>query len=130
MLFILIDDDPIFNYIHEKTIRNSCPECSVLSFVSSREALEHVIDHYSEKKGGSFCLLLDINMPEYNGFEFLDRLLKRLPNFLIEHPIYILTSSLNEKDRQRAAQYPDLKGYLEKPLNRDQLTFILEKLKL
>lgn len=130
MLFILIDDDAIFNYIHEKTLRNQCPQCSIISFVSSQKALDFVIEHYSGGSTIPLCLFLDINMPEYNGFAFMDQLLLRLPNFMEENPIYILTSSLNEKDKQKAALYPNLKGYLEKPLNRHQLTYILEELKL
>lgn len=62
-------------------------------------------------------ILLDINMPEMNGFEFLDALLKHKGINCEQFNIFILTSSLNNKDKEQATQYPILKGYLEKPLD-------------
>jgi CheY-like chemotaxis protein len=56
-------------------------------------------------------------MPEMNGFEFLDELLKNKTIKKEGLSIYILTSSLNNKDRETAKRYPILKGYLSKPLN-------------
>ncbi|MFM2229934.1 MAG: hypothetical protein RL607_1192 [Bacteroidota bacterium] len=126
MFCILIDDDAIFNYIHEKTLRNLCPECQIKSFLSSRQALEFVVQNYSENPECIMSVFLDINMPEFNGFEFLDKLLAKIPDFMSVHSIFILTSSLNEKDKKKAAMYPELKGYLEKPLNKEQLEEILD----
>lgn len=126
MYCILIDDDAIFNYIHEKTIRNLCPKCIVKSFLSSRQALDFVIQNTTDNPFQQILIFLDINMPEFNGFEFLDKLQTIAPKFMDKNNVFILTSSLNEKDKQKATLYPKLKGYIEKPLNREQLTEIFE----
>ena len=126
MFCILIDDDLIFNYIHEKTIRNVCSECIIKSFLSSRQALEYIIQNSLENPSQQLHIFLDINMPEFNGFEFLDKLQDRAPELMEKNNIYILTSSLNEKDKKKAAFYPTLKGYLEKPLQKDQLSELLK----
>lgn len=126
MFCILIDDDLIFNYIHEKTIRNVCSECIIKSFLSSRQALEYIIQNSLENPSQQLHIFLDINMPEFNGFEFLDKLQDRAPELMEKYNIYILTSSLNEKDKKKAALYPTLKGYLEKPLQKDQLSELLK----
>ncbi|WP_396194982.1 response regulator [Flavobacterium sp.] len=118
MKYILIDDDPIINLVHKKIIKNADYEAEITDFSSGKKALD-----YFKKNTNSQgeIVLLDINMPEMNGFEFLDELIKSKNINWVQLNIYILTSSLNIKDREQAAKYPMLKGYLEKPLNINNL---------
>ncbi len=114
MKYILIDDDPIINLVHKKVIKNNDSEAEITDFISGKKALQYLKNC---KDGQSNIILLDINMPEMNGFEFLDELLKN-KNINYNHlKIFILTSSLNVKDKEQATKYPLLKGYLEKPLD-------------
>lgn len=114
MKYILIDDDPIINLVHKKVIIKNDLEAEVTDFISGKKALDYLKNsNYTEKN----IILLDINMPEMNGFEFLDALLKHKGINCDQFNIFILTSSLNNKDKEQATQYPILKGYLEKPLD-------------
>ena len=60
-------------------------------------------------------ILLDLNMPLMDGWEFLDEL-ARLP---LTRPlcVLVLTSSINPADRAKAASYPTVGGYFAKPLD-------------
>lgn len=113
MKYTLIDDDPIINLVHKRIIQKVEDTAAIDIFISGIKALEYF--------KASDCLpqivFLDINMPEMNGFEFLDELLKDKNIKKEGLSIYILTSSLNNKDRETAKRYPILKGYLSKPLN-------------
>ncbi|WP_297516803.1 response regulator [Flavobacterium sp.] len=126
MYCILIDDDAIFNYVHEKTIRNLCSDCAIKTYLSSRQALTFVLENIHEEVNNQAYIFLDINMPELTGFEFLDEVIAVIPDFLNQYNVYILTSSLNDKDKQKAETYIGLKGYLEKPLDKEQLIQIFE----
>lgn len=114
MKYILIDDDPIINLVHKKVIKKNDLEAEVTDFISGKKALDYLKNSNDTEKN---IILLDNNMPEMNGFEFLDALLKHKGINCEQYNIFILTSSLNNKDKEQATQYPILKGYLEKPLD-------------
>ena len=114
MKYILIDDDPIINLVHKKVIIKNDLEAEVTDFISGKKALDYLKNSNDTEKN---IILLDINMPEMNGFEFLGALLKNKNIDCNKLKIFILTSSLNVKDKEQAGKYPILKGYLEKPLN-------------
>ena len=74
------------------------------------------------------AIILDINMPVMNGFEFLDRYAEE---FAVHAPVVaMLTSSHLGKDRERAMQYSFVKSYFEKPLQADHLRVMAELLKM
>ncbi len=123
MNYILIDDDPIINTVHKKIIQRADQEAAILSFVSSKNALQYL--NSSADSTEHQIIFLDINMPELNGFEFLDAMIEK--QVLKRHAldIYIVTSSLNVKDRTKASEYSILKGYLGKPMSVDTIKAIL-----
>jgi chemotaxis family two-component system response regulator Rcp1 len=72
-------------------------------------------------------ILLDLNMPGMDGFDFLYSI-KQVP-FLRDIPVVILTTSALEKDIDRTFQYQAV-AYLEKPLSAEEIVPILQNLSL
>ncbi len=70
-------------------------------------------------------ILLDLNMPVMGGWEFLEHFATNYPAFAQNVKIYILSSSINPTDKERAGREPLVSGFLSKPLEDAQL----EKLK-
>lgn len=125
MFYILIDDDSIFNFIHAKVIRQVDEEAYIADFISSSEALDFIKERCVSHKAEPTLVFLDINMPEINGFELLDAI-KELPaESVSKMSIYIITSSLNEKDVRKSKEYPILKGYIGKPLSFERVKEVL-----
>ena len=115
---VIIDDDPINNLICEKLLKLSGQVDAVRSFLLASEALEWLIAlpvaDYPE------IVLLDINMPVMDGWEFLLALNQRLPGHKLR--IAILTSSVSEDDQAKAASNPSLIAFLIKPLTLEKIS--------
>ena len=67
-------------------------------------------------------VLLDLNMPVMTGWEFLEKF--ELLN--IECLVFIVTSSLNQADKERVSKYPIVSGYFIKPISDKDIKFILK----
>ena len=107
LTIVLIDDDPISTFVTEKLIAKNVKEpCQFYKYQSAKRALEEIQTikpHY---------LFLDLNMPEMTGWDFLDKFNSNHQ----ESQIYILSSSVDERDITKASQYSMVKDYLSKPL--------------
>ncbi|MFC0261053.1 response regulator [Fontibacter flavus] len=94
-------------------------------FMSALSALSYLKEKNLPDQG--FTILLDINMPEMNGWEFLDELSKMELLSYIE--VIMLTSSVDESDKQLARKYPLVVDYLTKPLNADAINLLMNRFK-
>lgn len=112
---LLVDDDPIFTLLAKKQLQNFSSDHQVDSFKNPIEALKALrIEQYD-------IIFLDINMPEMNGFEFLEHLfhIKNRP------PVVMITSSIDIRDEKRAMAFPFVRGFFSKPLTQENLKKIL-----
>ncbi|WP_029034107.1 response regulator [Salinimicrobium terrae] len=120
---VVIDDDAIVLFLHKVLIKKSRLSSSVIDFLSAEEALEYIHHHDFSRY---LLILLDINMPQCNGWEFL----KKIESFPLREKIFVVmvTSSMNESDRQKAIQYSRVIDYYEKPLSKQACERIYMKL--
>ena len=123
----IIDDDPIYQIIANKMINKSELFANVLSFKNGKEA----IDEFKKKLEGNDNLpniiLLDINMPIMDGWEFMDDMTLLKNHIKDEIHIYIVSSSIAVEDKIKAKNYPEIVDYLIKPINNINLTLITSK---
>ena len=119
---MIIDDNDVDQYVYRRVVERSGLVENVLSFQLALDAL----DYLSERAGrGVDIILLDINMPGMDGFEFLEAATEKFgDDFSIV--IVMLTSSLNPSDAERARSYPVVRDYLGKPLTQNHLDQIVE----
>lgn len=119
----LVDDDEVTNFLNKRLVESSGLFNHILTFSNGKE----ILDYMTEGDGVEpDVILLDINMPVMNGFDFLEHH-KNLPNAnKAEMVIAMLTTSLLEKDRIRAEAL-EITEYVEKPLSVDKLKVLLNK---
>lgn len=113
----LIDDEPIFNLISSKVISRSGWNGEVRVFISAKSAFEEITKLIIGGVDLPDLIFLDIRMPDMDGFAFLEEL-KTLPEEPVNTmSIYMLTSSLDQRDIVRSRFFPNVKGFLSKPLD-------------
>lgn len=117
---LLIDDDTICNYLHEKMIRrlNICKEIKIAS--NGSEALKIIQTHCLENLSPPELILLDLKMPVMDGFDFLQKFKEKFPKHLSKTLIKIITTSAHPSDIQKISNlYPS--DIYTKPLTEDIL---------
>ncbi|MCW3123182.1 MAG: Receiver protein of a two-component response regulator [Flavipsychrobacter sp.] len=123
--FIVIDDDRINNIISLKIIEITIPGSIVHTFTDPEKGLEYILSRYADPGVKNAILFLDINMPSLSGWDVLD-VLENAPAPLKEHvKIFMLSSSVDAKDREKANSRPLVSGYVSKSLSQAKLQAIL-----
>lgn len=116
---LLIDDDHVTNFIHTKAIARSQVKAHVQVTESGRDALDFLTasgDFAAPEIPRPGIILLDINMPGMNGWEFLQEYEKLSDAQKARIIIVMLTTSLNPDDEDRARGNKDVLRFITKPL--------------
>lgn len=116
----IIDDDYIYTFSLKKLmdINNFCKNLMV--FKNGEDALKYMKPMISSDAFPD-VILLDIDMPVMDGWEFLDEFVKIKPALNKRVTIYMISSSIHEADIQRANQYEDVTDYIVKPITLERL---------
>lgn len=115
----IIDDDPIYVFGTKRLMQmaNFCE--SFLIFTNGKEALDKLKAIIVNGEVLPDIILLDINMPVMDGWDFLDEFTKIPSRKKIN--IYIVTSSIDPADVNKAKQYEYVSNYLVKPITFDKI---------
>lgn len=109
---LLVDDDEIVLLVQRKLLQRCNFDHDILSYRSGISAL----DYLSQETGDNFFLiLLDINMPQMNGWEFLSKLSKM--EVVNRTFVIMVTSSIDIYDKEAAQEYSSVISFIEKPIN-------------
>jgi CheY-like chemotaxis protein len=116
-LVLLIDDDPIINYINKRLIEIHGIAENIVCFVSSQQALEFL------KKSVIYpeIIFLDISMPVMDGFDFVQEYESFPDSMKSRTRIVVLSSTEDPDELERINNNKIFSQFLAKPLNIDQL---------
>lgn len=130
---LLVDDDPASNYLTQMLLEELEIASRIFTSKNGKEALQFLENQclFVTNESEDCCpdlILLDINMPVMDGFEFLEKFeaLSHERNKTIH--VVLLTTSTNYKDIERAKQYRIL-SFLEKPLTEEKIIQIVDAIK-
>ncbi|MCA6439090.1 MAG: response regulator [Chitinophagaceae bacterium] len=120
---LMIDDDELACLIVEKMMHKIDPNLTFIACENGKVGLDTLFEN---KRDNTICIIiLDLNMPVLDGWGFLDVL--KTSNFNDDKnlALYILSSSTDKRDIEKAGQYPIVKKFYHKPLSIEDIIEIL-----
>lgn len=123
---LLIDDDSINNFINERLLKKLNIADQVKVVLNGEEAIKYISQRCSENHPCPELILLDINMPVMDGFEFLKEYKNLDFNGKSSIVIIMLTTSTNPNDTERLND-SGASGYVNKPLTEQKLLDIMKQ---
>jgi CheY-like chemotaxis protein len=123
----VIDDDEIYIYLIKKSLAALEIEHAVNSFSNGMEALKGITSLIDQQLPIPEIIFLDINMPIMDGWEFLKAFREIQAKLSQKIPIYIISSSIAAEDREKAKHFPEIVGYLSKPVELETLASIIQQ---
>lgn len=123
----IIDDDEIFQFTAQKYLELKNAAEKATSFTNGHEAMNHLQQIVHEPDDLPDVILLDINMPVFDGWQFIKefaRMQKALKKRVL---VYLTTSSIDQADFDKAKGISIITGYIVKPLNEDKINDIVKQ---
>jgi CheY-like chemotaxis protein len=117
----IVDDDAIYHLLMKHLLKLNFPTVETKDFRDGKSALSAISDSAGSPPD---IIMLDLNMPNMDGWDFLDKYSK-LPNISLSTRIYIVTSSLDRLDVNRASANPHVTDFVTKPVVKETLAQIL-----
>ncbi|WP_113651941.1 response regulator [Pedobacter namyangjuensis] len=122
---LVIDDDDINIFIIKKIVEKTGYDIDMVAKSNGQLAIDYVNDTLANNVDKfPNLILIDINMPVMNGWEFVEAYstISGTP----EADLYILSSSVYENDIEKTKSYPNVNGFISKPLSIERLTELLK----
>ena len=124
---LLVDDDLAINYFHKRLLSKSELSDAIIPLYNGEVAMQKLMEQNNSLTEDDMLLIfLDINMPIMDGWQFLEEY-KTIKNSLkFKCKIFVLSSSINPDDIEKAESNVFVSKYLAKPLSMDNVDYIIK----
>jgi len=123
----VVDDDKIFQLIATRSIKATHFAGKILQFNNGSEALHYLEEHASEDGEIPDVLFLDINMPLVDGWMFMEDFIDLKQRINKPIRIYMVSSSIDPKDIERAKAINEIKAYVTKPISQEKFAELISE---
>ena len=122
----VIEDDPITSLLIRKLIERAQFAQTTVAFHNGKLPIQQMRKRREDGLDFPDLIMLDINMPVMDGWEFLDHYIAEFSE--IKLPIIIMTSSIDTNDVKKSKAYECIKGYYYKPVTMDNFNQIISEI--
>jgi len=125
---LIVDDDYVSNFIAEKVLKSSGGVRMVTAVVDGKQALEYLKYQCADETDNYACpdlIFLDLNMPYFDGYEFLKKYKQQKNTANI--PVVVLTATEPLEDKKKFLQEAGV-TYLIKPLTAEKFNNVVEEI--
>lgn len=128
-LACIIDDDSIYVNLIKKIIETKKLCDNLLVFNDGKDGIDYfeaLLQNFNHNNIPD-VILLDLNMPIMDGWEFIERFTKIRNKFKKTITLYVVSSSINQSDMVKAESLSSVQSYLVKPVKIDELEAIFTR---
>lgn len=123
--FCIVDDDDLYQFTTTLLLKNTDLVNKIIVFSDGLKAINFLKDEMGNIENIPDILFLDINMPVMDGWEFLEEYLLIKPMMPKTVVIYMVSSSVDERDVLKAKSISALSGYLIKPISSENIMEVI-----
>ncbi|SKB66780.1 response regulator [Maribacter arcticus] len=124
----IVDDDLIYRFTMVKTLESIKLPMDIMVFSDGEKAINFMLDNLDNEPEYPDVIFLDIDMPVMDGFQFMEEFIKIKPRIGKSITIYMVSSSIDPVDIERANNISAISDYIIKPIGLVRLKEIMENL--
>jgi CheY-like chemotaxis protein len=124
----IVDDDKIYTFLVRKTIEQTNLVQTIKVFENGLDAIDFLKKNAANRDTLPEIILLDLSMPIMDGWEFLEEYMLLSPELGRTITIYIISSSISPHDIAKAKSISLVTDFIIKPVSKEKLIEIFEKL--
>jgi CheY-like chemotaxis protein len=122
----IIDDDTIYHFILTSIINKNKLAESILSFLDGEKAIQYLTENKMNNEKIPDVLFLDVNMPIMDGWMFIEEYARIKTDITKKTLVFMLSSSANPIDIERAEKISEISNYIIKPINLEEVKIIFD----
>jgi len=120
----LVDDNTVDQFIMMSNLKKNPIFENIRRFDSGKSIIDHLLECKSRSAELPDVIFLDLNMPQFDGWDVLETLSNIYSSLVKKIAVYIISASINKQDKIKAFSYPFVRNFFSKPINKDNFIII------
>jgi CheY-like chemotaxis protein len=126
----IIDDDKIYQFLLTRIINRNNLAQRIITFGDGEEAIQYLEDHKADNEKIPDVIFLDAHMPIMDGWTFIAEYAHIKTEFKKNVAVFMLSSSVNPLDIERAGRISEISNYIVKPIKLEEVKMIFNDFKI